>query len=107
MRSTQILATENSIEHVVAIPKQSKTITVTWKIMPKFKGTFQIFVSYDAQQSFSHLDTINLNGQDAQYGFMSYQLNHVSDGDTFVKVPIIENHDSPSYQILEYIKVSY
>ena len=107
MPNTEVLVTESSVENIVLIPKQSKFITLTWKVTPKFKGSFQTFVSYDNQQSFSQIGVTEVNGEVNQYGFVSFELNHISDGSTFVKIPLVENHNSPMYQVLEYIKVSY
>lgn len=107
MPNTEVLVTESSVKNIVLIPKQSKFITLTWKVTPKFKGSFQTFVSYDNQQSFSQLGVTEVNGEVNQYGFVSFELHHISDGSTFVKIPLVENHNSPAYQVLEYIKVSY
>lgn len=107
MTQTHVLVTESSIENIVNVPKQSKFVTLTWKVTPKFKGSFQTFVSYDNQQSFSLLGITEVNGEDMQYGFVSFELNHVSDGSTFVKIPLVENYNSPIYEVLEYVKASF
>jgi hypothetical protein len=107
MTQTHILVTNFDCFGTFTMFSIEDSVTLTWKVTPKFKGSFQTFVSYDNQQSFSLLGITEVNGEDKQYGFVSFELNHISDGSTFVKIPLVENHNSPMYHVLEYIKVSY
>ncbi len=99
MSHTVILLSSNRVQpETVNIPFQSKKVTCSFFATGSFNATIQI--STDNGHSWQQLGIINGSNS----GFQTFQIDHVYNGFTFVKIGLLELFDKC---IVDHIAISF